>query len=95
MDGFGTPRLSLALIYLIIYFPNENNRSLHMNYLLTHIEWDTDGADPEELGLPSQLTINGDGEGIDNSSEISNLLSDKYGWAVISFACDEEVAPKL
>jgi hypothetical protein len=86
MDGFGTPRLSLALIYLIIYFPN---------YLLTHIEWDTDGADPEELGLPSQLTINGDGEGIDNSSEISNLLSDKYGWAVISFACDEEVAPKL
>lgn len=61
-----------------------------MNYLLTNIEWDTDGVDPEELELPSELTINGEGEGISDVSEISDFLSEEYGWTVIGFACDEE-----
>lgn len=59
-----------------------------MNYLLTNIEWDTDGVDPDELELPTELSINLENDGIDDLDNVSDWLSDKYGWTVNGYSCD-------
>lgn len=41
------------------------------------IKWDTDGADPKELGLPDQIIIP---EDVESDDEISDYLSDQTGF---------------
>ena len=66
-----------------------------MDYHLTEIIWDTDGEDAEALNLPTELTIDGSGENFEDVSQINDWLSDKYGWTVEAFACEEVVAPSM
>lgn len=49
------------------------------------IEWDTDGIDPDELGLPKKMRLVVDlSEGEDVGEYIANILSDRSGWCVKS-----------
>lgn len=43
-----------------------------------NIEWDTDGQDPEELGLPSEMQIP---QNI-SKNDVADWLSDQTGWLV-------------
>lgn len=64
-----------------------------MELRITDIEWDTDGQD---AGLPSELAINAEAEGIDLddvSSGVADWLSDKYGWLVKSFSVEAGPTP--
>ena len=53
---------------------------------ITDIDWDTDGKNKDELGLPDVVVVTDD---IDED-EIADMLSDEYGYCVQSF-CIEEV----
>lgn len=44
------------------------------------IVWDTDG---EDVDLPSEVTLEVS-EDTDLENEIADILSDKYGWCVLS-----------
>ena len=46
-----------------------------MKIKVSAIDWETDGQDPEELGLPQTVELT-----VDSEEQISNALSDKYGW---------------
>ena len=59
----------------------DNNVHTDKTIRVTDIEWDTDGENPEDLDLPSEVAINDD---IDED-EIADWLSDNYGWCVLSF----------
>ena len=48
-------------------------------FLVTGIEWDTDGIDPVELGLPDAIDVEADDE-----DDISGVLSDSWGWCILS-----------
>jgi len=49
------------------------------------IVWETDGADPKDLGLPSSMRIMvGQSDEIDIGGEIADMLSDRSGWLVES-----------
>ena len=50
---------------------------------LTGIKWDTDGEDPKDLGLESELTLTLP-QDWDEDSSIADLLSDRYGWCVMN-----------
>lgn len=57
------------------------------------IEWDTDGADAAELGLPESVIINNPSEEMINDLDgygdsISNYLSDEYGYLVYNFVAE-------
>lgn len=59
---------------------------------VTNIEWETDGIDIEELGLPTDVTItNPSAEMIKEveedgyCDEITDFLSDEYGWLVAGY----------
>lgn len=56
-----------------------------MLYKVSGINWDCDGEDPENYGLPAE-----DFAEADNEEEAINALSDKHGF-FISYA--EEVIP--
>lgn len=49
--------------------------------LIVDIDWETDGEDPEEMGLPSSVTVPSDLE----EDEIADYLSDEYGFLVNGF----------
>jgi hypothetical protein len=59
-----------------------------MKYRLSNIVWDMtcDGEaasfTAEQLGLPSEMVVECDG---DIAAEGADILSDKWGWCVISF----------
>ena len=62
---------------------------------VTEIDWDTDGRSAKRLGLPTELLGIGvmvedpnDDEEIEN--EISEGLSDTYGWCVNGFNWDKK-----
>ena len=47
-------------------------------YKLTDIEWDCDGADPKEYGLPiEEAEIESD-----DIEDVINDLSDEWGWCI-------------
>lgn len=46
------------------------------------IEWETDGIDPEKIGLPTQIDVP---ECID-CHEIADMLSDEYGYCIYSLS---------
>ena len=49
------------------------------------IVWDTDGRDPDELGLPSSMKlVVGQSDAVDIGEEIADMLSDRSGWCVES-----------
>ena len=48
---------------------------------ITNIIWDTDGYNPQELGLPNEVEIS---SSIDEYN-IADYLSDEYGFLVESF----------
>lgn len=56
-----------------------------MKYRVTDIEWDTDGEDPEEIGLPLETTIEADCE-----EDVGDALADYHGWCVLSFVVVHE-----
>ena len=49
---------------------------------ITNITWETDGLEPEEFGLPTEVELP---EGID---AINDFLSDTYGWLVIDWCIE-------
>ncbi|MCA3266182.1 MAG: hypothetical protein ING19_08945 [Azospirillum sp.] len=59
---------------------------------LTDIVWDTDGEDPEDLGLPNETVIELDDEA-DPNMEGADALSDKFGYCVWSFVVCKEPSP--
>ena len=50
---------------------------------LTDIVWDTDGEAAQDLGLPTDLTLTLPADW-DDDCNIADLLSDKYGWCVVT-----------
>lgn len=52
---------------------------------ITNIIWDTDGYDIEALYLPTETYVPSDIE----EDEIADWLSDKYGFLVESFECND------
>lgn len=59
--------------------------SLESVHHVRQIRWDTDGLDPVELQLPSELLIQGDPE------QFADLLADHYHWCV--FGLEAEPLP--
>jgi len=54
----------------------------HPIYLVQKIVWDIDGIEPSELGLPTQVLMQGAPE------RFADLLSDHFGWCVCSMEVD-------
>jgi hypothetical protein len=52
-------------------------------FRLFNIQWDTDGGDPHELGLPSEHIAVVDDDDWDPAEEAADLLSDEYGFCVL------------
>ena len=50
---------------------------------ITNITWETDGLEPEELGLPTEVELPKDIDA--NDDAINDYLSDTYGWLVIDW----------
>ena len=70
---------------------------------ITNITWETDGLEPEELGLPTEVELPKD---VDTNCDdaINDFLSDTYGWLVIDwqirgryevYDCNDEVIDDL
>ncbi len=51
---------------------------------ITNITWETDGLEPEELGLPTEVELPEDVDA-DDDDAINDFLSDTYGWLVIDW----------
>ena len=54
------------------------------NMKITNITWETDGLEPEELGLPAEVELPEDIDA-DDDDAINNYLSDTYGWLTIDW----------
>lgn len=55
------------------------------NVTVTNIQRDTDG---EDVDLPNEVIL----EDVANDDRIADMLSDKYGWCVLSYNVKEVVA---
>ena len=51
---------------------------------ITDITWETDGLEPEELGLPTEVELPEDIDA-DDDDAINDFLSDTYGWLTIDW----------
>lgn len=51
---------------------------------IKQIKWETDGLDPEDLDLPTEVELPEEID-VDDDDEITDYLSDTYGWLVISW----------
>ena len=51
---------------------------------ITNITWETDGLEPEELSLPTEVELP-KGIDSDDNDAINDYLSDTYGWLVIDW----------
>ena len=51
---------------------------------IANITWETDGLEPEELGLPTEVELPKDVDANDDDA-INDFLSDTYGWLVIDW----------
>lgn len=49
-----------------------------MKYHVTHIDWDTDGEDVEDL--PTEAFVE-----CDDEEEIADTLSEHFGWCINTF----------
>lgn len=62
-----------------------------MRVVISNIEWDTDGENPEELGLPTDCIEVGVEDGVEEDELddwISDYLSDIYGYCHNGFSYD-------
>ena len=48
---------------------------------LFNIQWDTDGEDPKELGLPSEQIVVAEDD-FDPENDAADLLSDQFGFCI-------------
>ena len=51
---------------------------------ITDITWETDGLEPEELGLPTEVELPKDVDA-DDDDAINDYLSDTYGWLTVDW----------
>jgi hypothetical protein len=51
---------------------------------IKNITWETDGLEPEELGLPTEVELPKDIDANDDDA-INDYLSDTYGWLTIDW----------
>ena len=58
-----------------------------MKLYCSAIEWDTDGEDPNSLGLPDTAEVEVSDDYQDN--EAANALSDLYGFCVVNLTTKE------
>ena len=56
-----------------------------MKIRFSHIEWDLDDCDDEEVALPSEMTIEFDDSMELTDEALADALSDVSGWCVKSF----------
>ena len=49
-----------------------------------NIAWETDGADPAQLGLPLSASVD-----VDDAEDVADALSDEYGWLVKGYELDD------
>lgn len=54
---------------------------------ITNITWETDGLEPEELSLPTEVELPEDVDA-DDDDAINDYLSDTYGWLVIDWSIE-------
>ena len=54
---------------------------------ITDITWETDGLEPEELSLPTEVELP-KGIDSDDNDAINDYLSDTYGWLVIDWSIE-------
>ena len=54
---------------------------------ITDITWETDGLEPEELGLPTEVELPEE-INADDDDAINDYLSDTYGWLVIDWSIE-------
>lgn len=59
-----------------------------MLLLMTDIDWDTDGEDPIACNLPENVVVVGIEAG-DNQENVTNKVSDAFGWCINSVNCSE------
>lgn len=64
-----------------------------MEIMVSEIVWDTEGRDADELGLPTELTVDTVMAGIGDEDQLADWLSDTYGWCVMSYMTDQSVSP--
>ena len=64
-------------------------------FRLLNIQWDTDGSDPQELGLPSEHIAVVDDDEWDPAEDAADLLSDEYGFCVLGCSFTVLTNPKL
>lgn len=56
--------------------------------VVSGIEWDTDGIDADELGLPTEIILDANAEGISDHEKLADWMSDRYGWTVSAYSCE-------
>ena len=56
---------------------------------ITNITWETDGLEPEELSLPTEVELPEDIDA-DDDDAINDYLSDIYGWLVIDWILSDK-----
>ena len=54
---------------------------------ITNITWETDGLEPEEFGLPTEVELP-EGIDADDDDAINDFLSDTYGWLVFDWCIE-------
>ena len=54
---------------------------------ITNITWETDGLEPEELSLPTEVELPEE-INADDDDAINDYLSDTYGWLVIDWSIE-------
>jgi hypothetical protein len=52
-----------------------------------NIEWETDGEDPAQLGLPFHASVD-----VDDEEDVADALSDEYGWLVRGYELEDDDA---
>ena len=62
-------------------------QKLEIFYLITNIDWDTDGEEIDDL--PTELLLSSGRPLMDD--DISDWLSDGYGWLVNGFSYEENI----
>jgi hypothetical protein len=58
-----------------------------MQIRISNIRWDTDNE--QDLDLPSEVIADTETDRVGDDETTANWLSDKFGWAVISFSSDQ------
>ena len=80
----------MKIIWLIQnnFVPLHHNKTIgDRDMKITNIIWETDGLEPEELGLPTEVELPKDVDANDDDA-INDYLSDTYGWLVIDWCIE-------